>query len=102
MIDFYPLDEDIYVFSSSYHIPKFGTIPVNAFLILGEEPVLVDTGLGRDWVDFSAALKSILNPKDLKWIWLTHDDLDHAGNIQQLLKLAPKAKLAMHMLAVLG
>jgi flavorubredoxin len=93
------VNQDIYVLSSSYHIPRFGTIPVNAYVILSQEPVLVDAGLGRDREEFLKAIEKIIDPADIKWIWLTHDDLDHAGNVQQLLQVAPNAKLAMHMLA---
>jgi len=101
MLDFYSISQDIYVLSSSYHIPRFGTIPVNSYVLLSEEPVLIDAGLGRDSEDFVNALKAIIDPQELKWLWLTHDDVDHAGNIKPLLEFAPKAKLAVHALSAL-
>ena len=58
-----------------------GYVPVNSFLIKAKEPVLVDTGLGQDRDQFMKALESVIDPKDLKWIWLTHDDSDHTGSI---------------------
>ena len=34
-------------------------------------------------------------------MWITHDDADHAGNIQKVLEAAPNAQLAANSLAVL-
>jgi flavorubredoxin len=82
-------------------IPGIGFLPVNAFVIKAREPVLVDTGMGIDSEDFMKALESIIDPQDLKWIWLTHDDADHTGNIQKVLEAAPRARLAANSLAVL-
>jgi hypothetical protein len=50
------------------------TIQVNAFVIKAAEPVLVDTGMGIESDEFMKALESIIDPLDLKWVWLTHDD----------------------------
>ena len=48
------------------------------------------------------ALESIIDPQDLKWVWLTHDDPDHTGNLQKVLEAAPSARLAANSLGVLG
>jgi glyoxylase-like metal-dependent hydrolase (beta-lactamase superfamily II) len=34
--------------------------------------------------------------RELKWVWLTHDDADHTGSIQRVMELAPNAKLITH------
>jgi flavorubredoxin len=47
------------------------------------------------------ALHSVIDPRDLKWVWLTHDDADHTGNLQKVLEAAPNARLAAYSLAVL-
>ena len=47
------------------------------------------------------ALESVIDPHDLKWVWLTHDDADHTGNIQKVLEAAPDARLAANSLAAL-
>jgi flavorubredoxin len=78
-----------------------GFLPINAFIIKAGEPVLVDTGMGSDGEEFMKALESIIDPKDLRWVWLTHDDADHTGNIQKVLEAAPNAQLAAHALATL-
>jgi len=64
---------------------------VNSMVILAEQPVVVDTGapLHRDeWLD---AVSSIVDPVDVRWVFLSHDDGDHIGNMAPLLELAPNA-----------
>ena len=92
---------DIEVLSVHFPIPGAGFLPVNAFVIKAKEPVLVDTGMGIESEEFMKALKSIIDPRDLKWVWLTHDDADHTGNLQKVLQAAPNARLAAYSLAVL-
>ncbi len=92
---------DIEVLPAHFPIPGMGFLPVNAFVIKAKEPVLVDTGMGIESEEFMKALESIIDPQDLKWVWLTHDDADHTGNIQKVLEAAPSARLAANSLAVL-
>jgi glyoxylase-like metal-dependent hydrolase (beta-lactamase superfamily II) len=101
MNDPYRVTEDIYVLPSHFSIPGVGVLPVNAFLLLGIEPVLVDTGLGRESEEFLEALGSVIDPGELRWIWLTHDDSDHTGSLRKVMELAPEAKLLTHALAAL-
>jgi flavorubredoxin len=92
---------DIEVLPAHFPIPGMGFLAVNAFVIKAKEPVLVDTGMGIDFEEFMKALESVIDPQDLKWVWLTHDDADHTGNIQKVLESAPNARLAANALAVL-
>ena len=64
---------------------------VNSMVILAEEPVVVDTGapLHREqWLD---AVSSVVDPDDVRWVFLSHDDGDHIGNMADLLARAPNA-----------
>ena len=64
---------------------------VNSMVILAEEPVVVDTGapLHREqWLD---AVSSIVDPADVRWVFLSHDDGDHIGNMAPFLDRAPNA-----------
>ena len=97
----YRAGEDVDVLPTHLDIPGVGTLVVNSFVLHSEEPVLVDTGLGVDGDDFIETLSSVIDPADLRWIWLTHDDSDHTGNLQQVMELAPRAKLATHALGAL-
>jgi hypothetical protein len=97
----YQATDDIEVLPAFFPILSMGFLAVNAFVIKAKEPVLVDTGMGIDSAEFMQALELIINPKDLKWIWLTHDDADHSGNLQKVLEAAPNARLIANSLAVL-
>ncbi len=92
---------DIEVLPTHFPIPGAGFLPVNAFVIKAREPVLVDTGMGIESEEFMNALGSIIDPRDLRWVWVTHDDADHTGNIQKVLEAAPSARLVANSLAVL-
>jgi len=97
----YQVGPDIDVVPACFPIPSMGFLAVNAFVIKAKEPVLVDTGMGIESEEFMKALESIIDPQGLRWVWLTHDDADHVGNIQKVLEAAPSARLAANSLAVL-
>jgi flavorubredoxin len=97
----YQVMPDIDVLPAHFPIPGMGFLAVNAFVIKASEPVLVDTGMGIESKQFMETLESVIDPKDLRWVWLTHDDADHTGNLQRVLEAAPNARLAANSLAVL-
>jgi len=74
---------------------------VNSFVLHAREPILIDTGLGVDEKEFIRVLSSVLDPADLRWIWLTHDDSDHMGGLPAVLEVAPRARLVTHAFAAL-
>jgi flavorubredoxin len=97
----YQVIPDITALPAHFSIPGAGFLPINAYVIKSKEPVLIDTGMGIDSEEFMKALGSVIDPRDLRWIWLTHDDADHTGSIRKVLEAAPKAKLVANSLAVL-
>lgn len=97
----YRRGEDVHVFPANLSLPGMGVLPVNAYLLMAEQPVLVDTGVGVDGDDFEAALRDVLDPREIRWIWLTHDDADHTGSVQRAMEMAPQAQLVTHGLAAL-
>jgi hypothetical protein len=92
---------DVHVFPANLPLPGVGVLPVNAYLLMAEEPVLIDTGIGVDGDDFIAAVGSVVDLSCLKWVWLTHDDADHTGSIQRVMEAAPNAKLVTHAMSAL-
>ncbi|HVF32415.1 MAG TPA: MBL fold metallo-hydrolase [Acidimicrobiales bacterium] len=92
---------DVHVLPSSVPIPGLGVLPVNAYVLHAEEPVLVDTGIGFDGDEFIDALSSVIDPAALRWVWLTHDDADHTGAIERVFELAPQARLVCHAFSAL-
>jgi len=61
------------------------TVPLsisNAYLLLGDRPVLVDAGAPKDGDQLVAALRQHgVSPKDLSLIALTHGHTDHTGAV---------------------
>jgi flavorubredoxin len=89
----YRIAPDTHVISLRNEVPGVGFIHMNSMVIAGQEPVVVDTGLAllRDqWLDH---IFSVVEPEDIRWIYLSHDDADHVGNLATLLEEAPNAKL---------
>jgi flavorubredoxin len=97
----YAAGTDVHVLPTTIPIPGVGVLPVNAYVVHAEQPVLVDAGLGIDGDAFIDALASVIDPATLRWVWLTHDDADHTGNLQRVLELAPNAQLVCHGLAAM-
>jgi flavorubredoxin len=89
----FKVTQDITVLPSEFEVPGLGVVPVNAFLIDGSQPMLVDTGLVPESGEFLEALGSVVDPTSLRWIWLTHTDQDHIGSLSKLLAMAPEAKV---------
>ena len=79
-------------------VPGLGALPINAFLLKGREPVLVDTGLGALSEQMIERLGAEIDLQDLAWIWLSHTDADHIGNLDRILALAPNASVVTNFL----
>ena len=84
---------EITVLSDHAEVPGIGFLPVNTFVLHSKQPVVVDTGLSTPDKDYLSALADVIDPADVRWVWLTHPDRDHTGGLWQLLEAAPKAKL---------
>ena len=91
----YQASPDVHVLPTHLPIPGVGVLPINAYLLHAEQPVLIDAGIGAD-EEFIDALASLIDLKALKWVWLTHDDADHTGNLERIFELAPNAGLVTH------
>jgi flavorubredoxin len=88
------------VLTSAVPIPGFGLIPLNAFVLHGPEPILVDTGAVIEKEGFLAALRTVIDPGDLRWIWLSHTDFDHIGALHDLLTENPRITVITSFLGV--
>lgn len=96
----YAAAPDIEVLTRDFPIPGFGLVPINAFVIKGPEPILVDTGSVVDGKAFMEALRSVIDPADLRWLWLTHPDMDHVGSLKTLLDENPRMRVITTFLGV--
>ncbi|MFF5448138.1 MBL fold metallo-hydrolase [Streptomyces sp. NPDC012888] len=84
---------DTDVLADCLEVPGIGFIPVNAFVLRAREPVVVDTGLSLPDRNFLDALGDVVDPADVRWIWLTHPDRDHTGGLFDLIDAAPGARV---------
>jgi flavorubredoxin len=100
MITTYKAAPDIDVLTSNLPIPGFGLVPINAFVLHGPEPILVDTGTVIDSEEVMATLRSVIDPADLQWIWLTDTDFDHIGSLPRLLADNAQLRVATTLLGV--
>lgn len=91
MITAHRVADETFVLPSTFPIPGAGLLYLNPMVIRGAEPVLVDTGAPVFRQDYLDAALSLVDPEDVRWIFLSHDDRDHSGNLLPLLDLCPKA-----------
>src|SRR5512146_768905 len=84
---------DTDILPSYFPIPGFGTLPVNAYVLKAQQPVLIDTGLPMDTDAFVNELESTIDPSELRWLYLTHPDQDHVGSLVRLLDRVPQMRL---------
>lgn len=68
-------------------------VMVNSMVITGDEPIIVDTGPAVSGDLWLADAFDIVDPADVRWIFLSHDDHDHTGNLLEVLDRAPNATL---------
>lgn len=69
------------------------SVYINSAVILAGEPILVDTGSQRNrraWLEDTFALVA---PEDVRWVFISHEDADHVGNLQEVMDLCPGASL---------
>ena len=66
---------------------------LNSMVILGAEPMIVDTGTVANREQWLKDAFSLVEPEDVRWIFLSHDDVDHTGNLEQTMEACPNATL---------
>jgi flavorubredoxin len=74
-------------------MPAFGGVAtnLNSMVIRAREPVVVDTGIVTSRTDWFGDVFSLVEPEAVRWIFVTHDDGDHAGNLVEALERCPNA-----------
>ncbi len=66
---------------------------LNSMVIRGKEPMIVDTGTVANREQWLKDVFSLVEPEDVRWIFLSHDDVDHTGNLDETLSACVNAKL---------
>lgn len=68
-------------------------IYLNSMVILGEEPVIVDTGTPANRTQWLKDVFTLVEPEDVRWIFISHEDVDHTGNLDEALSACVNAQL---------
>jgi len=66
---------------------------INSAVIDGSEPVLIDTGSLRNRQAWLKDAFTLVDPKRVKWVFVSHEDADHVGNLDQVMEACPNATL---------
>jgi flavorubredoxin len=69
------------------------SVYLNSLVITGAEPVIVDTGTIANREQWLADTFSIVAPEDVRWVFISHDDIDHTGNLEEVMTLCTNATL---------
>jgi flavorubredoxin len=88
----YKIDEiapDVY--RISVFVPDI-QLQFNHFLIKDDEPLLYHAGLKQMFPLLFEAVKTLLDPKLIRWIGFSHFEVDECGALNEWLQIAPHAK----------
>ena len=96
----YRVAPDTFVIPELVPGPPGTYVSINSMVIAGAEPVIVDTGNELSRYEWMEAAFSIVDPADVRWVFLSHDDHDHIGNLPAVLDACPKATLVTNWFTV--
>jgi len=85
------LDYDIVTFDVVMET-KYGTT-YNSYFINAEKKAIIETSKEKFWDTYLEKIKKVTALEDIEYIIANHTEPDHSGNISNLLKLAPNAKV---------
>jgi flavorubredoxin len=80
--------------------PSGSYFAVNSMVIRGQQPVVVDTGCALAREGWLRQVFSVVEPTDVRWIFVSHDDHDHIGNLETMLDLCPNATVVCNFAIV--
>lgn len=69
------------------------SVSLHSLVIRGAEPVIVDTGTLANRQHWLEDVFGLVDPVDVKWVYLSHEDPDHVGNLGPVLDACPDATL---------
>jgi flavorubredoxin len=72
------------------------SVALNTMVIRAAEPVVVDTGMAENRDQYLADVFGLVEPEDIRWVFISHDDVDHTGNVNALMAAAPNATLIVN------
>ena len=73
---------------------------INSAVITGAEPVIVDCGPAITREGGLERTFELVDPLDVRWVYVSHDDSDHVGNLFEVLDLCPRATVVTTFFAI--
>jgi len=81
------------VYRLSTYVPDFG-IQINQFLVMDDEPFLMNTAIKKVFPATRALVASVIDPARMRWIGFSHFEADECGALNEWLAVAPQAQAA--------
>lgn len=69
------------------------SVYINSAVILAGQPVLIDTGSRRNQRNWLEDAFALVDPQEVGWIFISHEDPDHVGNLDEVMAACPNANL---------
>ncbi len=66
---------------------------MNSMVIRGAQPIVVDTGAPVHRDRYLEDLFGLVEPDDVRWVFVSHEDVDHVGNLEAVMAACPNATL---------
>ncbi len=66
---------------------------MNSMVIRGAEPLVADTGMVTDRANWFDDVFSLVRPEEVRWIFISHTDSDHSGNLVEAHQCCPNATI---------
>jgi len=79
------------VYRISVFMPEI-QLQFNHFLVKDDEPLLYHTGLRQMFPLVHKAVKTLIDPRLLRWIGFSHFEVDECGSLNEWLQVAPNAR----------
>ncbi len=100
MRDPYQVADETFVIPDALPVPGIGLLPVNAMVVRGEQPMLVDTLAIVHRESYLERVFELVEPEDVRWLFISHEDRDHTGSVMQVMERCPNATLITNFLGL--
>ncbi len=72
----------------------------NSYFIDAEKKTIIDTSKETFWEEYEQKIRAVTDPAEIEYIVMSHTEPDHSGNLKNLLKIAPNAKVVGTSVAI--
>jgi flavorubredoxin len=72
------------------------SVALNSMVIRAAEPIIVDTGVETNREQYLADVFGLVDPADVRWVFISHDDIDHTGNVNAVIDACPNATVIVN------